>query len=334
MTYSDPHEHAPRRPRYAKDLEDESLFSAVNEVLARGDLPVRRCSIEVSRLPIIYIVGTPRSGTTLVSQLLSRYLPLGYVNNLIARFWLRPSVGIRLSQALLGKQGREGISFQSTHGLTEEIGGPHEFGYFWRHWLRLDSAPNHHLSKEALDRLDRAGLKQVLEQEILGTFGTGVIFKNVICGFHAGFLTGLHPTSLFVHIKRDPLATAASILATRRERFGSYDVWWSLKPSTYPCGFNHADPAADVAKQVLDCRREMDEELSKEGVNHLDVTYEDLCADPALLMKGICAWVQEKQFDLQPVSAELPTFRASEPARLPAELESRLRTALLEAVSE
>ena len=35
--------------------------------------------------PIIYIVGAPRSGTTLVHQILAVSLPFGYVTNIAAR---------------------------------------------------------------------------------------------------------------------------------------------------------------------------------------------------------------------------------------------------------
>ena len=40
--------------------------------------------------PIIFIVGVPRSGTTLLSQLLIEHLDIGYINNHIAKYWMAP----------------------------------------------------------------------------------------------------------------------------------------------------------------------------------------------------------------------------------------------------
>jgi LPS sulfotransferase NodH len=329
---SDVHEPWSRRPPYAKRPDDEAMLAAVNAALQGLPLQHAPSGADTERLPIVYVVGAPRSGTTLLSQLLSRHLPIGYINNLIARFWLRPSVGIRLSNLLLGERGREGIAFESTHGVTSGILGPHEFGYFWRHWLRLDRSPTHHLSPAALAEIDRVGLKRVLEEEILGVFQTGVVLKNGICGFHAGFLTGIHPVSLFVHITREPFDAAASVLKCRQERFGSYQAWWSLKPATYPFGPDAGDPVAEAASQVLDCKKEIDVELALPGVNGMRVTYEDLCADPQDVVKRVCVQLAEMGIEVSPVSMALPRLSMASTPRLPDDLERRLRERLEQAV--
>ena len=138
----DPHESGKRLPRFAKQDRDELFRDELNQAFRHIPFTTAPASLSVEQLPILYIVGVPRSGTTLLSQLVSRYCPVGYINNLIARCWLRPSVGIALSRCLFGDRAREGITFHSSYGATQEVVGPHEFGYFWRHWLPLDQAPN------------------------------------------------------------------------------------------------------------------------------------------------------------------------------------------------
>lgn len=323
----DPHELGERLPRFAKQERDEQFLAELNHALLRVSLTALPGAPNPERLPILYIVGVPRSGTTLLSQLVSRYLPVGYINNLIARCWLRPAIGIALSRSLFGDHAREGITFHSSYGTTQEVVGPHEFGYFWRHWLPLDQAPNHHLSAEAQASVDQPGLKRALEEEILGAFGAPVVFKNVICGFHAALLTRLHPASLFIHITRDPYAAATSILEARHLRYGSYDVWWSLKPSSYP--FRHrGDPAAEVAQQVLDCRQEFERELAQPGVRSMTVTYEDLCASPATVLDVICQGVQRFGIPFQRLSGELPALSPTPPSPLPEALQRRLKECL------
>jgi len=324
----DPHEAGTRLAAFAKDPSGEAFLAALNASLAHADLPGPECDADPASLPLVYIVGAPRSGTTLASQLASRYLPVGYIDNLVARFWRRPSAGIRLSRLLTGTAGREAIGFESRHGVTAGVAGPHEFGYFWRHWLRLDDASTHHLAPDALARVDAAGLRHALEAEILAAFGTPAVFKNVICGFHAAFLSGLHPRSLFVHIERDAYDTCASILRSRMERYGSYTRWWSLKPSTWPFDTAPGDAAAEVARQVLDCRVEITRELASPGVRSLRLAYADMCADPAGTLRKVCTALAPLGARIEPHAGPMPALAASGSPPLPPALAARLRECL------
>lgn len=324
----DPHEHGERLECFRKDVAQETFFDAMNAALARAPLPRRPCSVDIEQLPILYIVGVPRSGTTLLSQILSRYLPVGYINNLTARFWLRPSVGIRLSNALLGPEARKLIKFDSSFGVTSGIAGPHEFGYFWRHWLQLDAAPSHHLSARELAHADRQGLKRALETEILSEFGGPVVFKNVICGFHAAFLASIHPASLFVHIRRDRYTTAASILRSRLARYGSYGNWWSLKPSTFGALAAIPDPVDQVAGQVTDCAREIESELSRPGVRSLAVEFDHVWQRPGQVVDSICAALAQWGERIVPLPDAMPKLRPPDVESLPAEMARKLRTHL------
>ena len=323
----DPHESGTRLPRFAKQGRDEQFLEAFNSGLRDMTQVLTPAPPHPDQLPILYIVGVPRSGTTLLSQLVSRYLPVGYINNLIARCWSRPSVGIGLSRSLFGDRSREGITFQSSYGTTQEVVGPHEFGYFWRHWLALDQAPHHHLSVDAVGALDAHGLKQALEQEILGAFEQPVVFKNVICGFHAAYLATVHPRSLFIHITRDQYAAATSILEARQLRYGSYDVWWSLKPSTYPFRYQ-GDPGAEVAQQVRDCRTEFECELSQPGVQAMTVSYEALCENPAGVLDEIAGRVRAFGIPFERLNEELPHLFPTPPSTLPEDLQRRVRECL------
>ena len=324
----DPHEPGRRVSEYLKITDDEDFFLRLNAVLQDADLSSAGQDIDVSGLPIIYIVGAPRSGTTLLSQIISRYLPVGFINNLIARFWMKPSVGIRLSEVLLGSDARHEISFQSRFGTTKKIQEPHEFGYFWRYWLKLDQAPTHKLSPDLLASLDKEGLKAALEKEMLASFQMPVVFKNVICGLQAAFLTKIHPSSLFIHISRDPFITAASILKSRHERFGSYDTWWSLKPSTWPFPSCENDPAAEVAMQVCECRREIDEELSKPGVHALRLTYEGLCEKPLQFLEQLCRALEGLGQKMKPFDEPLPPLHSSRKAEIPEIMIEKLKLAI------
>jgi hypothetical protein len=325
MTGSDPHEPARRLPAHAKDAGQEHFLATLNDWLSR--MPVDHPPAEAAAaLPVVYIVGAPRSGTTLVSQLLSKYLEVGYINNLIARFWKCPLVGIRLSEIALGADARRTISLRSTHGVTHDVAGPHEFGYFWRHWLNLDHSATHHLTEPEIARLDADGLRRTLRSELLGGFGRVTVFKNVICGFQAQFLSRVHERSLFVHVTREPIATAASILSARRARYGDYHAWWSLKPSTYEAIRHARTPAEQVARQVLDCRAELSRELATPGVHSLTLSYEQTCASPDEQLERLCDHLRRLGGDLRPLSP-VERLEPSAGPTLPPELHQALAAA-------
>lgn len=324
----DPHDRRERLASVRKDPEDEAFLAALNAALKDAPLPAPAPSATLETLPLIYIVGAPRSGTTLLSQVLSRALPVGYVNNLIARFWSRPAAGIRLSRMLLPDGGREYITFDSRHGVSAGIGGPHEFGQFWRSWLGLDRAVTHHPTRAQLQTLDAAGLRHTLRNEILANVNAAVVFKNVICGFHAPWLTDVHPASLFVNIERDLAATCASVLAARMERYGSYDAWWSLKPSTYAEVAALGDPCEQVVRQVLDCRRDMRAALGAQNVRAVTVTYEELCRAPQAVLGRVCQATRGLGVSLEPMDEVPSTFRPSGGALLPADMQASLERAL------
>lgn len=85
--------------------------------------------------PILFVVGAPRSGTTIMTQFLAYGLKAGYVTNIAARFWRAPTIGVRLSQEILGKDPARSLGrdfFRSDRGGTGYGGGIHEFGYFWK----------------------------------------------------------------------------------------------------------------------------------------------------------------------------------------------------------
>lgn len=276
---TDPHEAGVRLNAFQKDEVLEQYLVLLNRHL-EGFSPEEAIADAGRNHPIIYIVGLPRSGTTLLSQLVSRYFPVGYINNLIARFWLNPAVGIRLSQVVFGSDVREKISLKSTHGVTTDPWGPHEFGYFWRYWLKLDESRTHKLSAEILKKIDRAGLGLVLNR-MAGAFCAPLVFKNIICGLQASLLSEIRPNSLFVLIERDPKAVAVSLLRSRKERYGNASVWWSLKPSTYEEICTLKSPEEQIERQLRDGARDFQEELAKPGINFIRLSYEGLCADPA-----------------------------------------------------
>lgn len=322
MTRPDPHDAGDRLEWARKDEVSERFLAALNRELGEAQLPVASSPLTPAELPLIYIVGVPRSGTTLLHQLAARHLAVGYIDNLTARFWNRPSVGIVLGRSV----GLGPIALRSRHGVSEGASGPHEFGYFWRRWLDLDSSPTHHLDEPAQSRVDRSGLRAALRDELLAWHGRPVVLKNLVCGFHARLLSDVHPRSVFVQVTRDRAEVARSIIRSRIDRYGDHRTWWSLKPSTYP--FDEPNAAREVVRQVDDCLAELRRELSQPGVTAIEVAYDEVCAQPERALDAIREAVAQTGYALPALSAPIEELTASSGQALDQELEAELEGAL------
>src|SRR6056297_1198149 len=115
-----------RKGSYKKDEKDENFLEEFNKYLFQKEIN-EYCDYPV-RHPFLFVVGPPRSGTTLLSQLIAYTFDVSYINNLVARFYLAPLHGIRFSKTVLGESKQS--DFQSNYARTGNLSDIHEFGYF------------------------------------------------------------------------------------------------------------------------------------------------------------------------------------------------------------
>ena len=87
------------------------------------------------RLPLLFVMGPPRSGTTLVTLSLNRCLPVTYLNNLTALFPRAPIT----ANLLFGRPIRhEGVTLANYYGRTRGVSGPNDCLHLWDRWLGQD----------------------------------------------------------------------------------------------------------------------------------------------------------------------------------------------------
>lgn len=210
-------------------------------------------------LPVIFITGLPRSGTTPLAQLIIHRFRVGYMSNLIARFWAAPEAGIALVREISQDAGRITSSLDSHYGFTKGYEGHHEFGYFWRHWF--DFEETHFLDHEAQAKVDINNLKKTLSA-MENEWERPLFFKNTAAlPLQTAFLADILPTSIFIHIKRDPLAVASSLLKGRKKYMGDANRWFSIKPKEYTSLKKKSIPE-QIAGQVYYTQKEINRQIA------------------------------------------------------------------------
>ena len=263
-----------------RDPEYDDALRQMNDALEGAQDALLREHAEAH--PILFVVGPPRSGTTLALQLLSSNLDVAYVNNLTAAFWSAPLIGVRLSKKLLGDDYCS--SYSSNFGQTQGAREPHEFGRFWIDLLAPYglSEPDEH----AGTRVDWKRLQLVLNN-MSEAFGRTSVFKAPMLGWYVAEVQRWLPRACFVKTVRNPLDNALSILKYRRAMRGSEEEWVSLRPGNIEA-LSGLSVERQVAGQLYYLERSFQRQVEQVGGrNVLEVRYEDMCADPGRFLEDV-----------------------------------------------
>jgi hypothetical protein len=294
--------------RFRKNSQDEAFLALLNGILAPHederyqDLP--------DRYPLLHIIGAPRSGTTLLSQLVASCLDVGFINNLTAAFWRAPVFGIRLTQKIC--RAREPSTFQSAFGRTSAIHEPHEFGYFWSRLLNQKDMCEPEPAQAAV--IDWPLVRRVLIN-MTHAFGSALAFKSFLAVWHIERMWAELPRTCFVRIRREPLANAVSILKTRRQYLGDVTRWVSLMP-TECRELTQSPPWVQVAAQVFYLEQGMSRRLAHlPAANVLELSYESLCESPRRAVRAVQKLLERHGPPVAWISDPPPQFEVPQSAR-------------------
>jgi hypothetical protein len=228
--------------------------------------------------PPVFILGAPRSGTTLLYQLMVNRFNFAYFSNFTAAFYLAPVVGFWLARKRMRAVETENDpdAYRSAHGITQGPNGPNECGEFWYRWfprgehvyVAKGTTPNqvlHALRSEVLH------VSEMMDASML--------FKNVYNTMRIAPILEAIPEAVFLVCHRDPAATARSILRCRIGAGDGKEQWWSLPPKEIDEVRTH--PYWDqVVEQVYYTYNQIDEDETDFGSERfLHVQYESLCRD-------------------------------------------------------
>ena len=209
----------------------------------------------------IFIVGAPRTGSTLLSEAMLRRFRLAYVPNAVA---LAPAFLARVARAAprVVTSPPPGDIHGGYHGFVPGFRGPSEAGKLVDRWLR-----------EPVDRRQLrahvAALSHAAEAPLL--------LKSLTLVQNLPALRSAFPGARYIRLRRDPVEVARSIVEGRQRLGVGVDEWWSVEPPgrEVVAGLPHADQAA---WQVAAIDALLDRELPKDAV--FPVSYEAFCASP------------------------------------------------------
>ena len=280
-----------RKHVFDKNRDLESLASEINQYLI--DFEKKDACLGKSRLPILLLVGAPRSGTTLMLQFLASTGAFAFPTNLMTRFYgslrFASMVQLMLGDKKYDFQGEfsdvtKTIAFESKLGKTQGLMQPSEFWYFWRRFFNLDVPSK--LSEESLKQSDLAQfVSELAEMERI--FDRPVLLKALLLCFDLKLLCSTLNKPIFLHIKRNTIENARSLLKARTAYFGDLNVWYSTKPGEYEW-LRSRSPFEQVLGQVIATNREIERQFSEIPSDQtIVIEYEEFCKQPNEVIKQI-----------------------------------------------
>lgn len=266
---------------YKKNSELDVLLEEINALIYTNYTDEDRLNF-----PVLFVVGTPRSGTTLLTQWLASLNLFCYPTNFVSRFYRNPYVGYLIQEMLYNKSYSYKYelqtevydsSFTSDVGKTKGPLEPHEFWYFWRQHFQFPDIP---VSNEVFMKTASFDTFAQHIAKVQNYFGKPFFLKSLIINWYIEAFFRYIPNAIFLYIKRDPLDNMQSLLDVRRRYFNDENMWFSFKPREYELIANE-DKYIQVAAQVEYTNRDIEQQLvSIPTEQKIEIDYQKFCNQP------------------------------------------------------
>lgn len=291
-----------------KTLAKSALRGTVHTVLA--PLEARMLARQPqAKWPHMFILGAPRSGTSLFYELMITRFRLAYFTNLAHRFYKTPLAATKLGKPFLSPH-KPG--FQSDYGHIPGWAAPNEGGWIWQRWLEDGPWTDEHMMQDVpveQIRATLAGMSNLSHAPFIN--------KNVMHSNRVRLLDALFPGCLFMEVQRDAKDTTRSIIRAQRRNKGpqrDHEEWWSVRPS-------NSGGATDIeraCRQVVGVAKDIERDCAHVGANrHIGIDYKALCADPKSTLDEVARFLTDHGVPASMVAhAPIPdqfTLRATKP---------------------
>lgn len=245
----------------------------------------------------VFIIGAPRSGSTLLFQLLISNYRLAFVSNIMALFPNRLSftASITKKEMLEVKEVKE-----SDLGYVAGLHSPNEAGAIMRLWF-----------EKPLTEKQRQQVRQTVAR-ISRSLEGPMIFKNLNNSLRIDHILSVFPEARMIYLNREAMFNAQSILRARRKLGIGQNEWWSVEPDGFEQFLGKKD-AEQAAWQVKKINAIVEAAMAAHATQFVKLSYEDMTSAPEDSLKRI-----EASLGLEPKtsSLQIKSIRAKDKIRV------------------
>ncbi|MCA9034564.1 MAG: sulfotransferase [Planctomycetaceae bacterium] len=255
-----------------------------------------------SNQPLLFIVGPPRAGTTLIYQYVAASVDVSYATNLSSLF-PKSLINGNCSPVVSGKH------LRSYFGQTARLSDPNDAFHIWNRWFGDDR----YRTKTELTDGEVDEMRMLFDSWTMRE-GKPFLNKNNRNCHCLAMLADTLPNAYFIVVSRDATSIARSLIRARKSVQGDKSVGWGLlsqeQHAHEPLGY-----VRDVCEQVQNVQRLITEQSASIAESRLiRVSYESFCENPNKFVDAITEKVDGvHRRELQ--MSELPDSLRPSPAR-------------------
>jgi Sulfotransferase family len=256
------------RRRIRRELTSAGLLERAEKLLLAREWTTAR--------PQLFILGLPRSGTTLVYQYAAHRFNVAYFTSWTGRFPLSPCV-VTVAERL--RHPGYSSDFRSRYGKIAGLGAPREAGSVWGRFFD----PNSYQDLAQIDTRKIHILRQTVACLQRAQRDVPFINKNVKHMQRLPALAEIFPSARFLVVEREPADVALSLFRARRDSPSGPTQWWSVRPPDYE-DLRRLSLPKQIAGQVASLKRRLNEDIARlDSKRVLTIRYEEFCRQPEKL---------------------------------------------------
>jgi len=173
----------------------------------------------------VFIIGPPRSGTTLLYQLMVTAFDVSYIPNIANTFYKHPVLVTKIAKTLYPPYSP---TWQSSFGVEKGLMAPSEGGNVWNRWFPHAGRDGYEYTTQ-LDPRDKIELTNMING-IEKIFDAPFLNKNVKMSVRIPALLDIYHNTCFIVMERDFDEVVTSNIKMR-QRFNR--AWMSVAPKEY-----------------------------------------------------------------------------------------------------
>ncbi len=231
----------------------------------------------------VFVVGLPRSGTTLAYELLVQAFEAAYLTRVYSYSYGLPNLTTRIVSRFTRQPAAR---YASRYGRIPGRFAPAEGAVLWNRWLPELEELGHYFPAEHLASRAPAEAERMVAS-MTAIAGRPFVFKNVYMSLSLPALMRLLPQAKVIVVQRDVRAVLASIFQGRQALSSS--GWWSIRPP-FATDVEQSDWLEQAAFQACRGRQLLERALpSLPTERFLVVDYAELCQSPGRFIDDVAA---------------------------------------------
>jgi hypothetical protein len=255
-------------------------------------------------IPIIFVVGIQRTGSTLVSQFIEKtfsFFPIGNFNTIFKRstYYLHKRIASFY---------KPNSSYKNFYGISKGLFSVGDSYEVWDKWF----GKNHYVLPSVINDNKLDNLADYFSS-LYKAYNRPILTKNNRNSLLIPIFRKVFKNGFYIVVKRDPVAVIKSTLKASNDFFGKDKMLWGLYPNNEfdTDNYENLTEAATVQFLMLDkLLNNQINDLNKDS--YLIVDYDEFCENPLQFQKNLIDKLKSKSnYNLKNVIYSDTSFNTS-----------------------